>query len=62
MDKSSSHDGAEYKLVTILFADVVGSTTMGGQLGAETYRLIMDRCLRQLSKAIDTFGESVLSY
>jgi class 3 adenylate cyclase len=43
-----------------MFADVVGSTAMGEQLPAETYRLIMDRCLRQLNQSIDDFGGTVL--
>jgi class 3 adenylate cyclase/tetratricopeptide (TPR) repeat protein len=52
---------AERKLITILFADVVGSTALAEKLGAETTRLILDRCLRQISRAIDEFGGTVSS-
>lgn len=59
MDESSPpHDG-EFRLVTIMFADVVGSTALGERLGAETSRIIMDRCLRRLNQEIATFGGTV---
>ena len=51
----------ERKLITILFADVVGSTALAEQLGAETSRLILDRCLRRISEAVDEFGGTVSS-
>jgi adenylate cyclase len=51
--------GAEYRLVTILFADVVGSTALTEQIEAETARLIFDRCLRTMSQVIDEFGGTV---
>ena len=50
---------AEHKLITILFADVVGSTGMGGSIDAETLRLVLDRCLRLMSQAVDQFGGTV---
>ncbi len=49
----------ERKLITILFADVVGSTALAERLGAETSRLILDRCLRRISEAVDEFGGAV---
>ncbi|UCG22980.1 MAG: adenylate/guanylate cyclase domain-containing protein, partial [Chloroflexota bacterium] len=52
---------AERKLITILFADVVGSTALAEQLGAETSFLILDRCLRRISEAVDEFGGTVSS-
>ena len=51
--------GAEYRLVSILFADVVGSTALTEQIEAETARLIFDRCLRTMSQVIDEFGGTV---
>jgi len=50
---------AEYRLVTILFADIVGSTSLTGEVEAETARLIFDRCLRTMSQVIDEFGGTV---
>ena len=49
----------EHRLVTILFADVVGSTALTGEVEAETSRLILDRCLRMMSQAIAEFGGTV---
>jgi class 3 adenylate cyclase/tetratricopeptide (TPR) repeat protein len=49
----------ERKLITILFADVVGSTALAERLGGETSRLILDRCLRRASEAVDEFGGTV---
>jgi len=50
---------AEYKLVTILFADVVGSTDLTGRLGPERARVVLDRCLQRASSAVDDFGGTV---
>ncbi len=50
---------AEYKLVTILFADVVGSTDLTVRLGAERARVVLDRCLQRASSAVDDFGGTV---
>lgn len=49
----------EHRLVTILFADVVGSTALTGNVEAETSRLIFDRCLRLMSQAVEAFGGTV---
>jgi len=51
----------ERKLITILFADVVGSTVMAERLGSETARLVLYRCLRQLTEAVGEFGGTVSS-
>ena len=53
------HSRTEHRLVTILFADVVGSTALANQVEAETSRLILDRCLRQMSQTIDDLGGTV---
>jgi class 3 adenylate cyclase/tetratricopeptide (TPR) repeat protein len=50
---------AEFRLVTILFADIVGSTELGQQLGAEMAQGVLDRCLQRVSKAVDEFGGNV---
>jgi class 3 adenylate cyclase/tetratricopeptide (TPR) repeat protein len=51
--------GAEHRLVTILFVDIVGSTALTGEVEAEMSRLIFDRCLRIMSQSIDEFGGTV---
>lgn len=50
---------AEFKLVTILFADVVGSTDLTGRLGVERARVVLDRCLQRASAAVDEYGGTV---
>ncbi|MGA9533729.1 MAG: adenylate/guanylate cyclase domain-containing protein [Anaerolineales bacterium] len=50
---------AEFRLVTILFADIVGSTAMLERTDAETMRLALDRCLRIMSQSVDRFGGTV---
>jgi class 3 adenylate cyclase len=55
----SSNSDAEYKLVTILFADVVGSTDLTTRLGAEKARVVFDRCLQRMSAAVDEYGGTV---
>jgi class 3 adenylate cyclase/tetratricopeptide (TPR) repeat protein len=56
---ASNQPGAEYRLVTILFADVVGSTELTRQMEAETTHLVFDRCLRTMSQVINEFGGTV---
>jgi len=51
----------ERKLITIVFADVVGSTALAERLGCETARLILYRCLRRFTEAVDEFGGTVSS-
>ncbi len=58
MNESPSTE-AEYRLVTILFADLAGSTALGEALGAETLRLVLDRCLRRMTEVVDHYGGTV---
>ncbi|MFQ5942194.1 MAG: AAA family ATPase [Anaerolineales bacterium] len=58
MQQTPSSD-AEYKLVTILFADVVGSTDLTGRLGAERARVVLDRCLQRASSSVEEYGGTV---
>lgn len=57
--EADSGSAGEHKLVTILFADVVGSTAISEQLDSEMARLVMDRCLREISQAVDEFGGTI---
>ncbi len=50
---------AEYKLVTILFADVVSSTELGERVGPEMQRVLLSRCLQRLSAAVEAYGGMV---
>lgn len=53
---------AEYKLITILFADIVGSTELTDRLGAETARIVLDRCLQRMSASVDDYGGTVARF
>ncbi len=57
--KDTPSQNAEHRLVTILFADVVGSTALTNEVEAETSRLIFDRCLRMMSQSVEEFGGTV---
>ena len=48
----AAHVAGERKLVTALFADVVGSTALAEQMDAEEWTAIMNRAFDQLSPAI----------
>lgn len=49
----------EVRLVTILFADVVGSTALTEESDAETARLVLSRCLDRISQAVADYGGTV---
>jgi class 3 adenylate cyclase/tetratricopeptide (TPR) repeat protein len=57
--ESSTDRAAEFRLVTILFADVVGSTELGRKMGAEMAQGVLDRCLQRMSRAVEGFGGNV---
>src|SRR5207244_2554708 len=48
------------KVVTIVFADLVGSTALHERLDAESARRLMDRYYRTLHTAVDTHGGTVV--
>lgn len=45
----------ERKLVTVLFADVVGSMELAERLGPEEWRRVMDRCCTIVCEAVHRF-------
>jgi class 3 adenylate cyclase/ABC-type dipeptide/oligopeptide/nickel transport system ATPase component len=49
----------ERKLVTVLFADVVGSMELSERLGPEEWRRVMDRCLAILCEGVHRFDGMV---
>src|SRR5438552_6939825 len=51
--------GQERKLVTILFADVIGSTSLGERLDAERLREVMDAFFAGMRAAIEREGGTV---
>jgi DNA-binding SARP family transcriptional activator len=51
----------ERKVVTALFADLVGSTALGEQLDPEEYRLVVDEAVARMMTVADDFGGTVVS-
>jgi class 3 adenylate cyclase/tetratricopeptide (TPR) repeat protein len=58
-DDAASAPGAERKLVTVLFADVTGSTTLGEQLDPERLRSVMDEYFGAMRAEIEAEGGTV---
>jgi class 3 adenylate cyclase/tetratricopeptide (TPR) repeat protein len=56
---ASSGAGEERKLVTILFADVTGSTALGEQLDPERMREVLDRFFVAMREEIEAEGGTV---
>jgi len=57
---SSSED--ELRLVTALFADIVGSTTLGERLSPDETKLVIGECVSRMSRAVEQFGGVVQAY
>ena len=55
-----SPDAVARKVVTIVFADVVGSTSLQERLDAEAVRGLMDRYYRVLHEAVEEHGGTVV--
>ena len=55
----SGLDQSERKLATIIFADLVGSTELGGSLDPERTRAMLDRFYDAMAAEIDTAGGTV---
>lgn len=49
----------ERRIVTVLMADVVGSTTIGEQLGPERSKFLFDEILRLIADEVEQFGGTV---
>src|SRR5205809_6215211 len=56
---ASTPPGEERKLVTVLFADVTGSTTLGERLDPERMREVMDAFFAAMREEIEAEGGTV---
>ena len=52
----------ELRPVTLLFADVVGSTALGERLPPEEVKSLIGECVTRMSRAVEEFGGRVQSY
>lgn len=50
---------AERKIVTLMFADLCGSTALVSQADPEDAQFLLDRALRAMSEAVETYGGTV---
>ncbi|HZW75797.1 MAG TPA: adenylate/guanylate cyclase domain-containing protein, partial [Caldimonas sp.] len=55
-----SDDAVARKVVTIVFADLIGSTSLHERLDAESARRVMERYYRTLQTAVETHGGTVV--
>jgi class 3 adenylate cyclase len=52
----------ELRPVTVLFADVVGSTALGERLSPEEVKTLIGDCVTMMSRAVEEFGGVVQAY
>ena len=52
----------ELRLVTALFADIVGSTSLGERLSPDETKLVIGECVSRMSHAVEHFGGMVQAY
>jgi len=52
----------ELRLVTALFADIVGSTSLGERLSPDETKLVIGECVSRMSRAVEQFGGMVQAY
>jgi SAM domain (Sterile alpha motif)/Adenylate and Guanylate cyclase catalytic domain len=57
---SAGPDGAERRPITVMFCDLVGSTSLAAKLDAEDWRNLVNAYLDEASKAVSGFGGHVL--
>jgi class 3 adenylate cyclase len=54
--------GDELRPVTALFADVVGSTTLGERLAPDEVKALIGECVNHMARAVEQFGGTIQSY
>jgi class 3 adenylate cyclase len=54
--------GEELKPVTALFADIVGSTSLGERLSPEEVTALVGECVNRMSRIVEGFGGTIQAY
>ena len=54
--------GDELRPITALFADVVGSTSLGEKLSPEEVKALIGECVGRMSRAVEEFGGTIQAY
>ena len=52
----------ERRPVTVLFADIVGSTALGERLEPDEVKVLVGECVTMMSRAVDEYGGTVQAY
>src|SRR5205823_14046294 len=52
----------ELRPVTVLFADVVGSTGLGERLGPDEVKSLIGECVSRMSRTVEEFGGTIQAY
>ncbi|MGH3077107.1 MAG: BTAD domain-containing putative transcriptional regulator [Gaiellaceae bacterium] len=52
----------ERRPVTVLFADIVGSTALGERLEPDEAKMLVGECVTMMSRAVDEYGGTVQAY
>lgn len=52
----------ELRPVTVLFADIVGSTALGERLAPDEVKALVGECVSRMSRAVEEFGGFVQAY
>jgi class 3 adenylate cyclase len=55
-------EGDELRPVTALFADIVGSTSLGERLSADEVKVVIGECVTRMCHAVEQFGGEVQSH
>jgi class 3 adenylate cyclase/DNA-binding winged helix-turn-helix (wHTH) protein len=55
-------DDDEVRLVTVLFADIVGSTGLGERLPPEDVKALVGECVSQMALAVEEYGGTVQAF
>jgi class 3 adenylate cyclase len=58
----SAHGGDELRPVTALFADIVGSTSLGERLTPGEVKALIGECVSRRSRAVEEFGGIIQAY
>ncbi|MDP9223520.1 MAG: AAA family ATPase [Actinomycetota bacterium] len=54
--------GDEMRPVTVLFADIVGSTALGEMLSADEVKALIGECVSRMSRTVEEFGGTIQAY
>jgi class 3 adenylate cyclase/DNA-binding SARP family transcriptional activator len=54
--------GGQVLPVTVLFADIVGSTALGERLSSDEVRAVIGECVSRMSHVVEEFGGTVQAY